>query len=238
MTRGRATLLTAAALASCSSRTNDNRCGVLGFAPPATPRSIQSFRNRQQQQQQQHGRRAPSRTTSTTTITTFATPSDTPTTASTSTTSTSSTSSSSSSEMIALAEEIGALTLTANPSPRGVSCATPEGYGFSSPITRILKSRGADTPGYYAARASTSVIEVMEGINFGDTTAALVFADDDDDLGGGALLGIFTDADYIKLAMGARGVRATSRSRRRLSTRRLTFDKAVEEVPPCSRRSR
>jgi CBS domain-containing protein len=106
--------------------------------------------------------------------------------------------------MIALAEEIGALTLTANPSPRGVSCATPEGYGFSSPITRILKSRGADTPGYYAARASTSVIEVMEGINFGDTTAALVFADGDDgddDIGGGALLGIFTDADYIKLAM-------------------------------------
>ena len=103
--------------------------------------------------------------------------------------------------MIALAEEIGALTLTANPSPRGVNCATPEGYGFSSPIARILKSRGADTPGYYAARASTSVIEVMEGINFGDATAALVFADDDDDDLGGALLGIFTDADYIKLAM-------------------------------------
>ena len=109
--------------------------------------------------------------------------------------------------MIALAEEIGALTLTANPSPRGVNCATPEGYGFSSPIARILKSRGADTPGYYAARASTSVIEVMEGINGqGETTAALVFADVDGGPGGGAiLLGIFTDADYIKLAMERAG---------------------------------
>ena len=61
--------------------------------------------------------------------------------------------------MIALAEEIGALTLTANPSPRGVNCATPE------------------------------------------ATVALVFADDDPD----ELLGIFTDADYIKLAMERAG---------------------------------
>jgi CBS domain-containing protein len=112
--------------------------------------------------------------------------------------------------MIALAEEIGALTLTANPSPRGVKSATPEGYGFSSRISRILKARGAGasgSPGYYAARASTPVVEVMEGINgSGDTTAALVFADDvDGDGPPPALLGIFTDADYVKLAMERAG---------------------------------
>eukprot|EP00970_Alexandrium_tamarense_P017587 scaffold10181_cov182-Alexandrium_tamarense.AAC.6 len=56
---------------------------------------------------------------------------------------------------------------------------TPEGYGFSSPIERILKSRGG--LGYYRAKGSESVIDVMEGITSKDNKAdvALVFDDDD-----------------------------------------------------------
>jgi len=70
---------------------------------------------------------------------------------------------------------------------------TPEGFGFSSPIGRILKSRGG--MGYYKASASDSVIDVMEGICDGDNAdVALVFDGED------ALMGIFTDADYIRLA--------------------------------------
>lgn len=71
---------------------------------------------------------------------------------------------------------------------------TPEGYGFSSPIDRILESR--DGSGYYKAMADDSVIDVMTGINSGDdkSDVALVFGND------GALSGIFTDADYIRLA--------------------------------------
>jgi CBS domain-containing protein len=95
-----------------------------------------------------------------------------------------------------LAEEIDALTL--NPESPQTSLITPEGYGFSSPVSRILKSRGG--LGYYRARASTSVIDVMEGINSG-TDVALVFDDYDDSI----LLGIFTDADYIRLAMERAG---------------------------------
>eukprot|EP00579_Thalassiosira_antarctica_P008922 CAMPEP_0201883082 /NCGR_PEP_ID=MMETSP0902-20130614/15134_1 /ASSEMBLY_ACC=CAM_ASM_000551 /TAXON_ID=420261 /ORGANISM="Thalassiosira antarctica, Strain CCMP982" /LENGTH=737 /DNA_ID=CAMNT_0048411793 /DNA_START=12 /DNA_END=2225 /DNA_ORIENTATION=+ len=71
---------------------------------------------------------------------------------------------------------------------------TPEGFGFSSPINRILKSR--EGMGYYKASGSDSVIDVMDGINSGSdkTDVALVFDSED------VLLGIFTDADYIRLA--------------------------------------
>lgn len=75
------------------------------------------------------------------------------------------------------------------------SCAlTPEGFGFSSPIDRISKSRGG--LGYYKALGSESVIDVMAGINAGEdkTDVALVFDTNNE------LLGIFTDADYIRLA--------------------------------------
>lgn len=75
------------------------------------------------------------------------------------------------------------------------SCAlTPEGFGFSSPIGRVSKSRGG--LGYYKALGSESVIDVMAGINAGEdiTDVALVFDTNND------LLGIFTDADYIRLA--------------------------------------
>ncbi|KAL7531287.1 hypothetical protein ACHAXR_007703 [Thalassiosira sp. AJA248-18] len=73
---------------------------------------------------------------------------------------------------------------------------TPEGYGFSSSIGRILDSRGG--LGYYKARDTDSVIDVMEGINSNDADhnldAALVFDESD------VLMGIFTDSDYILLA--------------------------------------
>jgi hypothetical protein len=102
-------------------------------------------------------------------------------------------------EIMTLAEEMAALTLDPNPSPRGIKCATPSGYGFSSSISRILKKRRSDGygTGYFRANSSTSVVDVMEGINGGmeSTTAALVFDDENPEL----LLGIFTDADYIKL---------------------------------------
>ena len=83
---------------------------------------------------------------------------------------------------------------------------TPEGYGFSSPVGRILNSKiGGSGLGYFRANASMSVIDVMAGINSSDgdnnkssySDVALIFDDTNPDL----LLGIFTDADYIRLAV-------------------------------------
>jgi len=78
---------------------------------------------------------------------------------------------------------------------------TPEGFGFSTPVSRVLKDAGKENGGYYRAKASEAVIDVVGGISMdGDPRAgakdvALVFADDDED----ELMGIFTEADYIKL---------------------------------------
>lgn len=117
-----------------------------------------------------------------------------------------------------LAEEINALTLNPNAgndylsssinnnsnnnlnnsSSRG-GAVQIEGYGFSTSIARILKSSVG--LGYYNAKASESVIDVMEGINSNNNNdrsdVALVF----DDTNPTILRGIFTDADYIRLAM-------------------------------------
>ena len=71
---------------------------------------------------------------------------------------------------------------------------TPEGYGFSSPVGRILKSRGG--LGYYKAKSTDSVITVMEGLSSGDIKGDVALVYDDDEV----LVGIFTDADYIRLA--------------------------------------
>ena len=71
---------------------------------------------------------------------------------------------------------------------------TPEGYGFSSPVGRILKSRGG--LGYYKAKSSDSVITVMEGLSSGDIKGDVALVYDDNEV----LVGIFTDADYIRLA--------------------------------------
>jgi hypothetical protein len=80
--------------------------------------------------------------------------------------------------------------------PLASSSMTPEGYGFSSPIHRILKlstNRGQ----YHKALASDTVTEVLDGITNGamPSNAALVFSDDDDK----SLVGIFTETDYIKV---------------------------------------
>jgi hypothetical protein len=72
------------------------------------------------------------------------------------------------------------------------SMITPEGYGFSSPASRILEAAGRNG-GYYKAKASDTVTDVMDGITDGKVDAALVFDDNE------RLLGIFTETDYIKV---------------------------------------
>lgn len=69
---------------------------------------------------------------------------------------------------------------------------TPEGYGFSSSIDRVLKEAGRNN-GYYKASGSDLVTDVMDGITSGDVDVALVFDDES------KLLGIFTESDYIKV---------------------------------------
>ena len=71
---------------------------------------------------------------------------------------------------------------------------TPEGYGFSSSIERILKEAGRSN-GYFKASGSDLVTDVMDGITAGDVDVALVFDDSS------KLLGIFTETDYIKFSM-------------------------------------
>jgi hypothetical protein len=68
---------------------------------------------------------------------------------------------------------------------------TPEGYGFSSPVERILKNAGRGS-GFYRADASESVVDVISVITEGDQDVALVY-------NGDGLLGIFTETDYIKV---------------------------------------
>jgi len=69
---------------------------------------------------------------------------------------------------------------------------TPEGYGFSSPISRVMKESGKI--GYYRAKSSESVVDVME--NIGKNEVALVF----DEKNAEELMGIFTDFDFIRLS--------------------------------------
>lgn len=87
--------------------------------------------------------------------------------------------------------------------PLASSTMTPEGYGFSSPIHRILKLSTSHGQ-YYKASASDCVTKVMDGITNGvmSSNAALVFADDDDK----TLVGIFTETDYIKVSTNIKGV--------------------------------
>jgi hypothetical protein len=72
---------------------------------------------------------------------------------------------------------------------------TPEGYGFSSSMSRILRVAGREG-GYYRATASEIVTDVMEGITDGVVDIALVFDDETN-----KLLGIFTETDYIKVRL-------------------------------------
>lgn len=70
---------------------------------------------------------------------------------------------------------------------------TPEGYGFASPVSRILKTADRQN-GYYRASTVDLVTDVMEAITHGPVDVALVFDEDS-----GALSGIFTETDYIKV---------------------------------------
>jgi hypothetical protein len=71
---------------------------------------------------------------------------------------------------------------------------TPEGYGFSSAVGRILKEAGRQG-GYYRADASEPVLDVIAAITQDRPSpdAALVYGKDNQ------LLGIFTEADYIRV---------------------------------------
>jgi hypothetical protein len=80
--------------------------------------------------------------------------------------------------------------------PLGDECLiTPEGYGFSASMGRILSTADRGN-GFYRARASEIVIDVMEGITEGKADVALVFDDSSS-----KLLGIFTETDYIKVRL-------------------------------------
>ena len=69
---------------------------------------------------------------------------------------------------------------------------TPEGFGFSSPVNRILDV-ASRSGGYYSAKTSNLVTDVMDEITSGNADVALVFEDD------GKLAGIFTETDYIEV---------------------------------------
>ncbi len=73
---------------------------------------------------------------------------------------------------------------------------TPEGFGFSSPIVRILDV-ASRSGGYYSAKTSNLVTDVMDEITGGNADVALVFEDGED----GKLAGIFTETDYIEVRL-------------------------------------
>ena len=86
--------------------------------------------------------------------------------------------------------------------PTGQAAITPEGYGFSTSLRRILDDTAM---GYYKAYGSDRVIDVIRGISCSDASdsegrkrqpdVALVFDDETD-----TLVGIFTERDFVKLS--------------------------------------
>lgn len=76
---------------------------------------------------------------------------------------------------------------------------TPEGYGFSSPMGRILSTSPVAGSGYYRASATQELMEVMNEISQRETKTpdvALVYNDED-----GSFVGIFTERDFINVCM-------------------------------------
>lgn len=71
---------------------------------------------------------------------------------------------------------------------------TPEGFGFSSPVNRILDV-ASRSGGYYSAKTSNIVTDVMDEITGGSADVALVFEEN------GKLAGIFTETDYIEVRL-------------------------------------
>lgn len=76
------------------------------------------------------------------------------------------------------------------------SLITPDGYGFTTPASRILKVTGRSNVGFVKAKGSDSVIDVMQAITDGTNDVALVFEDHDPN----TLLGLFTETDYIRVS--------------------------------------
>ncbi|KAG7356433.1 citrate transporter [Nitzschia inconspicua] len=110
--------------------------------------------------------------------------------------------------------------------PLASNSITPEGYGFSSPVSRILKL--TTNGNYFKAMATDSVTDVMGGITEGVTTdAALVFSSSDDD----KLIGIFTETDYIKFSME----RAKASSTEEESAAYLVQAKIEDYVTPAEK---
>ena len=79
---------------------------------------------------------------------------------------------------------------------RETNVITPEGFGFSSPVVRIL-AEADRSDGYYSAKTSNIVTDVMDEITGGNSDVALVFEDGED----GKLAGIFTETDYIEVRL-------------------------------------
>jgi hypothetical protein len=75
----------------------------------------------------------------------------------------------------------------------GTCLLTPEGYGFSSTMERVL-TKAKRGSGFYTATKDARVIDVMGGITEGQLDAALVYDQNE-------LLGIFTESDYIKVSL-------------------------------------
>ena len=75
----------------------------------------------------------------------------------------------------------------------GSCLLTPEGYGFSSSMERVL-AKAKRGSGFYTAMKDARVIDVMGGITEGQLDAALVYDQNE-------LLGIFTESDYIKVSL-------------------------------------
>ena len=69
---------------------------------------------------------------------------------------------------------------------------TPEGYGFSTPASRLL-SKAQRMNGFHKASSEDGVLSVMDAITGSVQDAALVFDEDE------RLVGLFTETDYVKV---------------------------------------
>jgi len=99
-------------------------------------------------------------------------------------------------EAVAVAPEIVAvIPEIVEVAPSGKAGLTPEGTGFSSPTSRIVRKSNRDNNGYYKADSEEAVALVIAAITQ-ESTADVALVYDKEDV----LLGIFTETDYIKLS--------------------------------------
>ena len=73
---------------------------------------------------------------------------------------------------------------------------TPEGYGFTAPAKRIVSESNREGSGYYRASSTENIMSVINAItSVDDYDVALVFDAETD-----KILGLFTEADFIKVS--------------------------------------